>query len=226
MNNNVEKTLNFIKDEFSKSEYFNEHEEDREYRFRHTLRVANIGMEIAKKESFDVEELTIGCLLHDISYIKEFKTHEDWKGHGREASKIAREFLEELDIPKEKIEEICYGIAIHVDDEADFQGERTALALSIGDADNIDRFDVYRIYSNLQSINFSSMKHEEQLEVVNKKLEALNKYLELPFGTKTATELWKARLLYQIDFFSKLKQQLECGDELNVEEGGVICQVL
>ena len=36
------------------------------------------------------------------------------------------------------------GIAIHVDDEADFEGERTALALTIGDCDNIDRFDTYR----------------------------------------------------------------------------------
>lgn len=215
MSINVEKTLVFLKELFTKSEYLEEHDSDREYRFRHTLRVANIGMEVAKKENFDVEALTIGCLLHDISYIKEFKSHEEWEVHGRESAKIARPFLETLDLSKSKINEICYGIAIHVDDKADFEGERTPFALSIGDADNIDRFDVYRIYENLQTINFSSMKHTEQLEYVNKRLVNLNRLLEMPFGTETATDLWKARVAYQIDFFSKLKQQLEYGDKLN-----------
>lgn len=216
MSKNVERTLEFVKEQFLKSEYFKNHEEDREYRFRHTLRVANIGSEIAKKENLDIEGLTIACLLHDISYINEFQSDEDWIGHGRNAAKIAREFLEKLDICKEKIEEICYGIAIHVDDKADFEGERTPFALSVGDADNIDRFDVYRIYENLQTCNFSGMKHAEKLEFVNKKLENLNKYLDMPFGTKTATELWKARVLYQLDFFSRLKEQLDNGDKVNV----------
>lgn len=58
--------------------------------------------------------------------------------------------------------------------------------------------------------------HEEQLEFVNKKLENLNKYLGMPFGTKTATELWKVRVLYQLDFFSRLKEQLDNGDKVNV----------
>ena len=215
MSNNVEKTLIFIKEQFFKTEHFENHESDREYRFRHTLRVSNIGMEIAKKENFDVEALTIGCLLHDISYIKGFKSHEEWEGHGRESAKIARLFLETLDISKSMIDEICFGIAIHVDDKADFEGERTPFAISVGDADNIDRFDVYRIYENLQTSNFSGMKHAEQLEFVDKRLGNLNSFLEMPFGTKTATELWKTRVLYQIDFFSKLKQQLEYGDKLN-----------
>ena len=216
MSNNVEKTLLFVKEQFFKRENFENHEEDREYRYRHTLRVANIGMEIARKENFDVEALTIACLLHDISYIKGFKSDEEWKGHGRESAKIARPFLETLDISNAMNDEICYGIAIHVDDEADFQGERTAFALSVGDADNIDRFDVYRIYENLQTSNFSGMKYTEQLEFVNKRLERLNKLLEMPFGTETGEELWKARVLYQLDFFNKLNQQLEYGDKLNI----------
>ena len=109
-------------------------------------------------------------MLHDISYIKGFKSEEERKGHGRESAKIARPFLETLDISESKIDEICYGIAIHVDDIADFEGERTPFALSVSDAHNIDRFDVYRIYENLQFSNFSSMKHTEQLAFVNKKL--------------------------------------------------------
>jgi len=108
---------------------------------------------MAEKEGFDVTEMVIACLLHDVSYCRDFKEESDWLNHGRKAAQIARPFLEELGLPKGRIEDICYGIAIHVDDKADFPGARTSFAESIGDADNIDRFDVYRIYETLEKGN-------------------------------------------------------------------------
>lgn len=39
-----------------------------------------------------------------------------------------QDHFRDLDINKSKIDEICYGIAIHVDDKADFAGERTPFA--------------------------------------------------------------------------------------------------
>ena len=66
----------------------------------------------------------------------------------------------------ERIQEICYGIAIHVDDKADFEGERTPLALSVSDADNLDRFDAYRIYQGLEFKVYSKIPLHEKRETV------------------------------------------------------------
>lgn len=186
-----------------------ENKNAKKYRLEHTMGVANIGREIARKEGLNEETLIIGCLFHDISYIDEFKSEEDWLNHGRISARIARPFLETLELSKEQIDEICYGIAIHVDDKSDFPGERTKLALSIGDSDNIDRFDVFRIYENLQSNLFSELAHEKQIEYVLKTLEKLNKYQSIELATKTATDMWVDKITYQIRFFERLKFQLE-----------------
>jgi uncharacterized protein len=116
-----------------------------------------------------------------------------------------------LDLPKGRIEEICYGIAIHVDDKADFQGERTALNESIGDSDNIDRFDVYRIYDNLLFLKFHEMTLEEKLNHVNNFIPKLKGYCEMKFATKTATDKWLEKLAFQIQFYELLKAQLKSG---------------
>lgn len=210
MNTNIEKAIEFLKEQFEKSEYMSKNEKSKQYRIEHTLRVANIGREIALKEGLDEEALVLGCILHDISYMSDFKSEEDWADHGRNAAKIARPFLESLGLKSEKIDEICFGIAIHVDDRADFQGERTPLAVSIGDCDNIDRFDVYRIYENLQSAAFSNMSHQERSDYVNRVLTKLDKYLNMKMGTVTATNMWVDKINFQIMFFERLKSQLDC----------------
>lgn len=214
VNNKIKQTEEFLKLKFEESTYFKAHEEEKKYRLEHTYRVANIGKELAYREGFNVEYFVIGCLLHDVSYCLEFKDQKDWLSHGRNAAKIARPFLENLGIEKEAIEDICYGIAIHVDDKADFDGTRSAFALSIGDADNIDRFDVYRIFENLKRIDFDKMSLEEKLLKINDILAKLNKYKNEKLGTLTATELWRERIEYQLSFFEKLKLQVETSDEI------------
>lgn len=205
----IEKTEAFLKEEFENSKYMSEHSSDREYRLQHSYRVANIGKMIAEKEGFDVTEMVIACLLHDVSYRDEFETQEDWVNHGRNSAQIARTFLEELGMDETRINDICYGIAIHVDDKADFDGERTAFAESVGDADNIDRFDAYRIYEGLQYCKFSEMPFGEKKEKVASTLERLQQYKDMQLGTKTATEIWRERILFYIEFYEKLRAQLE-----------------
>jgi putative nucleotidyltransferase with HDIG domain len=210
---NIERTIAFLKDQFDRSAFLADRPQDKKYRLEHTLRVANIGRQIAQGENLDEEALIIGCLLHDLSYAEVF--HEnDWRNHGRQAAKMARPFLETLDLSPEQIEEICYGIAIHVDDQADFPGERTPLALSIGDADNIDRFDVYRIHEHLSNSSFLTLSYEEQLQSVTELLSKLEKYKQLEFATKTATDLWRDKVGFQIQFFTRLKAQLEASVKL------------
>ena len=208
----VKKTEAFLKQKFNASIYMNTHPEDKAYRLEHTYRVANIAREIALKEGFDETEMVIACLLHDISYCEVYEENgmwPHWKDHGRSSARIARPFLQGLGIPQERINDICYGIAIHVDEKADFPGENTPFALSVGDADNIDRFDAYRIHETLNYDSFLKMKYEEKTKYVENKLSRLREFREIPFSTKTADNLWKSRLDFYILFFEKLADQLK-----------------
>ena len=107
--------------------------------------------------------------------------------------------------------EICYGVAIHVDDKADFPGEATAFARTVGDADNIDRFDVYRLYETLESMSFSKLSLGEKQAHVAKTLERLEKFLEMPLATPAATALWRERIGVYRDFYRRLAEQLSAG---------------
>ena len=212
-NHHIQKTELFLKASFDASVYLNTHPEGKAYRLEHSYRVANIGRQIARQEGFDETEMVIACLLHDISYCEEFGEN-GWKDHGRRAAQIARPFLKDLGLPEDRIQDICYGIAIHVDDEADFPGERTPFALSVGDADNIDRFDAYRIHESLHHEGFLEKSYEEKSEFVKNRLERLHQLKTMPLGTKAAEELWQERLSFYILFFQKLLNQLECSKEV------------
>ena len=204
----VRKTEEFLKQKFEDAVFLNEHPEAKAYRTEHTYRVANIGREIAVKEGFDETEMVIACLMHDVSYCEEFG-EDGWIEHGRHSAKIARPFLIGLGLPEDRINDICFGIAIHVDEKADFPGENTPFALTVGDADNIDRFDAYRIHENLTYDKFLEMGYEEKTEYLENKLTRLRELRNLAFGTKTADELWKSRLDYYIVFYQKLADQMK-----------------
>ena len=204
----IRKTEEFLRQRFDAAIYLNQHPDAKAYRIEHTYRVANIGRQIARREGFDETEMVIACLLHDVSYCEEFG-EDGWKEHGRRAAAIARPFLSELGLPEDRVNDICYGIAIHVDDEADFAGERTPFALSVGDADNIDRFDVYRIHETLAGDRFLEKSLEEKFEYAEKRLARLRQLEKLPMATGAAEELWRARLAFYIAFYEKLAEQIK-----------------
>ena len=203
------KTETFLKDTFAASTYLQSNPADRDYRLEHSYRVANIAKAIAEAEGFNVTHAVIGGLLHDIAYCEEMVTREDRMNHGRRSAAIARPFLKNLGLPADAVNEICYGIAIHVDDEADFEWERTPFCETVGDADNIDRFDAYRIYETLEYIKFSEMSLDDKREKVASTIEKLTRFKEMKLGTATAKNLWLQRLDYYIGFYEKLNVQLE-----------------
>ena len=209
----IARTEAFLKQKFDSAIYLNQHPDAKAYRLEHSYRVANIAREIAQAESFDETELVIACLLHDVSYCEEFG-ETGWAEHGRRSAQIARPFLAELGLAEARIHDICYGIAIHVDDQADFPGERTPFALSVGDADNIDRFDVYRIHETLSGDGFLSMAFPRKLQYAQKRLSRLRELYDLPMGTKTAETLWRDRLSFYIAFYEKLVRQLACSERV------------
>lgn len=210
----IEKTEAFLKETFAASGYLQEHSAERDYRLEHSYRVANIAKAIAEAEGFDVTHAVIAGLLHDIAYCEEMVTREDRMNHGRRSAAIARPFLESLGLSGDDVNEICYGIAIHVDDEADFVWERTPFCETVGDADNIDRFDAYRIYETLEYLGFSEMNLEEKREKVASTIDRLTQYKQMKLGTVTAKNLWLQRLDYYIGFYEKLKAQLDSSNAI------------
>ena len=210
----VEKTEAFLKGTFTESTYLQSVPSEAAYRLEHSYRVANIAKGIAEKEGFDVTDAVIAGLLHDIAYCEEMVTKEDRRNHDRRGAEIARPFLESLGLSADRINAICYGIAIHVDDTSSFEWERTSFSETVGDADNIDRFDVYRIYEILQLQKFSEMTLLQKKERVDTALNRLRSLREMKLGTPTAQTLWLQRLDYYISFYEKLKLQLANSNEI------------
>ncbi len=210
----IEKTEAFLREKLSSGEYMRANPDALAYRIEHSYRVANLGRDIARAEGFDAEAMTIACLLHDVSYCETFGGEAGWREHGRRAAAIARPFLETLELRPEQVGEICYGIAIHVDDEADFPGERTPFALTIGDADNLDRFDAYRIYERLENDRFSKMSLPEKAERVEQRLADFERLRGVPLATETAKRIWEERLDFAAAFYEKLRGQLRGSDRI------------
>lgn len=210
----IAKTEAFLKDTFRTSAYLQANPAELNYRQEHSYRVANIAKEIAEAEGFDVTQAVVAGLLHDIAYCEEMTSREDRMNHGRRSAAIARPFLETLGLHPDDVNAICYGIAIHVDDKADFEWQRTPFCETVGDADNIDRFDAYRIYETLEYRKFSEMRLADKRETVSDTIERLTRYKEMKFGTATATKLWIKRLDYYIGFYEKLRAQLHNSTEI------------
>lgn len=205
---NIRKTEAFLKEQFAGCAFFKEHPADGEYRLQHSYRVAHIAGEIARREGLDEEGLIIGGLLHDVGYSLPFESEDVWQEHGRMSARLARPFLEQLDLSADRVQEICYGIAIHVDGKADFPGEKTPFALSIGEADNVDRFDAYRIYETMVFEDFRNLKIGDKRKWLRKKLDWINWRLGEKSGTETAGQMIAERLLYQQQYYEKVLEQL------------------
>ena len=205
---NIQKTEAFLREQFANCVFYKEHPADGEYRLQHSYRVAHAAREIARREGLDEEGLVIGGLLHDVGYSLPFETEDSWLEHGRMSARLARPFLEQLDLGAERVQEICYGIAIHVDGKADFLGEETAFALSIGDADDVDRFDAYRIYDAMEYADFRNLKIEDKRKWLREKLDWINWRLDEKSGTETARQMIAERLLYQQQYYEKVLEQM------------------
>jgi len=81
--------------------------------------------------------------------------------------------------------------------------------MSVGDADNIDRYDAYRLYENLHVADYMNLPLGEQEEYIQKRIERLEKYIKVEFATKTSTKLWQERIDFQLEFMRKLRKQIQ-----------------
>jgi putative nucleotidyltransferase with HDIG domain len=204
MNKYYEEARKFLKNYlFSKD---NIDEVEKQYRYEHTLRVATLGKEIAEKEGLDEFIVVLGCLLHDVG---KFDT-EIGVDHGRVSAKVARGFLNTLELSQEVVNEICYGIAIHVDGKADFEFNGTVECEMISDCDNIDRFDAYRVFDTLRWDKFETLSNEAANTLLKNRIERLQQLLKENLSTKTSTEYFHEKVNIQIAYYKELLKQYEC----------------
>lgn len=218
MTKNIEKTLTFLQTTFDESSYLPNNQSEKKYRLEHTMRTANIAKTLAEAEGLHVEGLVIALLLHDVSYALEFQSQADWKNHGRTSAAMAKTFVNSLDLPTEVKQDILYGIAIHVDDEADFEGTKNTFALSVSDADNIDRFDVYRLYDLLKSNQIETLSISDQLAFVEQQLSRLKRVSYVHCSTKKAKELFDDHVNFSIEFLMRYQSQIQKSMNIVVED--------
>ena len=171
------------------------------YRWNHTLRVAQFGKVIAENESADVELIVVACLLHDLAW---FDTNaKNSREHGRIGAEKARPILESQGYDHAQVEIICYAIAAHVDED----NPETLEAKILSDADNVDRFGPYRI---LQWC-FSDIEDYDKLAAkLSERIHRLEYYREQnPLFTPTGQQLFAEQLNLQIRFFSEFVGEKE-----------------
>jgi uncharacterized protein len=164
-----------------------------DYRWHHTLRVAQFGKVIAENEGVELEPVEAACLLHDIAWFD--TTAESSREHGRLGAELSQPFLSKLGYGKKLIENICYSIASHVDEDHPV----TLEAKILSDADNVDRFGPYRV---LQWC-FSDINDYEKLTAkLNERIRRLEHYREEnPLFTSTGQQLFAEQLNLQHRFF-------------------------
>ena len=194
------------------------------YRYEHCLRVAHIGRVVAEAEGLDADLLELACLLHDIGKY-DAQVAVD---HGRRGSQIARPILESLSLTPAAVDEICQGIAMHVDGRwnydpaspdypgADmFDSGPSILARSVGDCDNVDRYSLLRIHGTMSWARFSEKTTPEALAWIDGYLDVISSERRYECSTATAQALWMAALDDHETYFSRLADVMATADRID-----------
>ena len=183
-------------------------QEDGYYRYTHSLRVAGICRQIARAEGLDEEMLVLGGLLHDIGYVA-CKSKLDYADHGLKSAEIAVEYLREQGYDPQKAESLCYGIRVHTQEDEARSRSATALEDTIGDADNIDRFDAWRFSRSLYWDGLERMTIRQMRQLSATRCQRMAELRNLRFATDSARKLWNDKLDLWTDFYSRLGNQMD-----------------
>lgn len=168
------------------------------YRWEHTQRVCQYGLILAEAEGANVEWTLAGCLLHDIAHFEEGEMND----HGRLGAEMARPILEAAGYVADAVDTVCHAIAAHVDEEAADGFSDTIETSVLTDADNLDRFNTYRLlqWGCPRLGDFSVLCRD-----AGERLERLTTYTEHgPLQTETGNRLFKEKLAEQIPFMKGL----------------------
>lgn len=200
----LRETEKYLYEYLSKADY-EQHEID--YRYEHSLRVANIGLKLAEMENANKKVVVIGCLLHDLGKF-DTKINRD---HGRISATVARTFLEKFDLSDKEIGDICYAIATHVDGESGYEYEDILEAKIVTDADNIDRYSSSKIkQSRIWELNDPIKSIKAKINTLEERIDQHKQFLEKGIlQTPSGNQLFKEKLKLQIYFNTELLNDLK-----------------
>lgn len=77
----------------------------------HVERVYRLAVRIAKEKNADLDVVKAAALLHDIA--RAMEDEGKIEDHATEGAKMARDMLEEVEFPNEKIDKVIYCIEVH-----------------------------------------------------------------------------------------------------------------
>ncbi len=110
--------------------YFKHSHHDR----HHVTRVYNLATRLARKEKADLDIIKASALLHDIARAMEDEgTISD---HAKEGAEMARKILQEVNFPKEKIDNVILCVETHRFKKG--QAPKSLEAKILQDADRLD----------------------------------------------------------------------------------------
>jgi len=181
------------------------------YRWQHTQRVSQYGLQLAKAEGANQELCITACLLHDLA---KFENQDYGVDHGRVGAKLALPLLQKLGYEPIEIDTICFSIANHVDNQAGFEHPLTMESKIVSDADTIDRFSTYRLLSSLEH---DRIDYKSLIENAEKRLLTLKKYQgQNMMATSSGNALFNQQIDLQIMFIQKLiaESNLTCLPEI------------
>jgi 5'-deoxynucleotidase YfbR-like HD superfamily hydrolase len=125
-----------------------------EYRWEHTLRVAQWAAKLAIEEKADVKTCVVAALFHDVSHF----VSEHYRKHGIKSGEIARGFLSKKGYLKSFVDNVVYVVECHVSEP----NPKTAEAKILQDSDTLDRFGYVRILQFGKTAELSNLKNLEQ----------------------------------------------------------------
>lgn len=167
--------------------------------YEHIERVCKIAAMLAEKENADPELVQLGSLLHDIGRIV-------GEPHNETGAELAREILEEMNYPPEKIEKIAKIVLRHrqsLDHILESVEERI-----VWDADKIDLIGVTGV---LRVFHWAGAMKIPFLEEVAWCRERQTTFYDL-LKTETAKKIAKRRRENMMHFLKVLEDELSLAD--------------
>lgn len=185
------------------------------HNFEHCQRVAKIAKQIAQDyKNVDLDVIIAGCYLHDIGYTK--AKHSLL--HCIEGEKLAREILQKINFPKDKIDKVCGAVLHHEDSKFGIKFKPCMETRIVQDADAIDGFGAVGLARFFQFAGFNNVPLwvpncnkepkiiYENISIIHN-IEAVIKFSDSICTTKLGKKLFKYRLKVMKNFVKEFKKE-------------------
>ncbi len=203
---------------------------DPAHNIEHVMRVYNLAIKLAENEKVDLDVIKIAVLLHDIGGTKERKDPSGKTDHAVESAKLAKPFLKNLGLSKDRIEHILNCIVSHryrseqkpktLEAKIIFDADKLETVGAIGVArsfvwvgknnahiyrkTNIEKYAKENLCGKINGRIQDKTKHSPQLN-----WETKDKHVVDYLYTKKAKLIAKKRIKFSKEFFSKLEKEIK-----------------